>query len=147
MRLLPHPATEDIELTEVLRALSDPVRLQIAIRLALAGELNCTIAGDDLGVHKSTASHHYRMLREAGVVVTKQEGRLKYMSLRRADLDARFPGLLDAILRSANLSSGRAVSAPADRAVSAPADRAVSAHGSAAGGPEEQVAERADARA
>ncbi|MEU8397876.1 metalloregulator ArsR/SmtB family transcription factor [Nonomuraea sp. NPDC048892] len=136
MRLLPHPATEDIELTEVLRALSDPVRLQIAIRLALAGELNCTTAADDLGVHKSTASHHYRALREAGVVVTKQEGRLKYMSLRRADLDVRFPGLLDAILRSANRPSGRTASA----------------HRAAAGGPEEQVAreqvtERADARA
>ncbi|MEU6716042.1 helix-turn-helix transcriptional regulator [Nonomuraea sp. NPDC046802] len=98
MRLLPHPATEDIELTEVLRALSDPVRLEIVARLSVAGEMTCTVAGDDLGVHKSTASHHYRTLREAGVVITKQEGRLKYMSLRRDDLQARFPGLLDSIL-------------------------------------------------
>ncbi|MEV5895579.1 ArsR/SmtB family transcription factor [Nonomuraea fuscirosea] len=111
MRLLPHPATEDIELTEVLRALSDPVRLEITVRLAIAGEMNCTTAADDLGVHKSTASHHYRALREAGVVVTKQEGRLKYMSLRRDDLDARFPGLLDAVLLSANRPSRRPVSA------------------------------------
>ncbi|MFC5831275.1 ArsR/SmtB family transcription factor [Nonomuraea insulae] len=102
MRLLPHPATEDIQLTEVLRALSDPVRLQIVIRLAVAGEMTCTNAGDDLGVHKSTASHHYRTLREAGVVVTKQEGRLKYMSLRRADLESRFPGLLDTVLYAAH---------------------------------------------
>ncbi|MGP3920052.1 ArsR/SmtB family transcription factor [Nonomuraea sp. 10N515B] len=98
MRLLPHPATEDIELTEVLRALADPVRLEIVVRLSVAGELNCTVAGDDLGVHKSTASHHYRTLREAGVVLTKQEGRLKFMSLRRDDLESRFPGLLDSIL-------------------------------------------------
>jgi DNA-binding transcriptional ArsR family regulator len=98
MRLLPHPATEDIELTEVLRALADPVRLEIVARLSVAGELNCTVAGDDLGVHKSTASHHYRTLREAGVVLTKQEGRLKFMSLRRDDLEFRFPGLLDSIL-------------------------------------------------
>ena len=103
MRLLPHPATEDIQLTEVLRALSDPVRMEIVIRLALRGEMTCTTAGDDLGVHKSTASHHYRALREAGVIMSKQEGRLKYMSLRRADLDARFPGLLDSILSAAHV--------------------------------------------
>lgn len=63
--------------------------------------MTCTVAGDDLGVHKSTASHHYRTLREAGVVLTKQEGRLKYMSLRRDDLERRFPGLLDAVLTAA----------------------------------------------
>ncbi|MBT2235091.1 helix-turn-helix transcriptional regulator [Nonomuraea sp. NEAU-A123] len=103
MRLLPHPATEDIQLTEVLRALSDPVRMEIVIRLALRGEMTCTTAGDDLGVHKSTASHHYRALREAGVIMSKQEGRLKYISLRRADLDARFPGLLDSILSAAHV--------------------------------------------
>ncbi|MEU7862150.1 helix-turn-helix transcriptional regulator [Nonomuraea sp. NPDC049141] len=103
MRLLPHPATEDIQLTEVLRALSDPVRMEIVIRLALRGEMTCTTAGDDLGVHKSTASHHYRALREAGVIMSKQEGRLKYISLRRTDLDARFPGLLDSILSAAHV--------------------------------------------
>ena len=98
MRLLPHPATADIELTEVLRALSDPVRLEIVARLSVAGEMTCGNAGDDLGIHKSTASHHYRALREAGVIVSKQDGRLKYISLRRDDLDARFPGLLDSVL-------------------------------------------------
>ncbi|HUR05759.1 MAG TPA: helix-turn-helix transcriptional regulator [Nonomuraea sp.] len=103
MRLLPHPATEDIQLTEVLRALSDPVRMEIVIRLAVRGEMTCTTAGDDLGVHKSTASHHYRTLREAGVIMSKQEGRLKYISLRRDDLDARFPGLLDSILSAAHV--------------------------------------------
>ncbi|GAA3246228.1 ArsR/SmtB family transcription factor [Nonomuraea helvata] len=105
MRLLPHPSTENIQLTEVLRALSDPVRLEIVVRLALRGEMTCGVAGDDLGVHKSTASHHYRTLREAGVVMTKQEGRLKYMSLRRDDLDSRFPGLLDAVLSAAGIPS------------------------------------------
>ncbi|MEV6158384.1 helix-turn-helix transcriptional regulator [Nonomuraea sp. NPDC052129] len=103
MRLLPHPATDDIQLTEVLRALSDPIRMEIVVRLASRGEMTCTDAGDDLGVHKSTASHHYRTLREAGVIMSKQEGRLKYISLRRDDLDARFPGLLDAILSAAHV--------------------------------------------
>ncbi|GAA3700588.1 metalloregulator ArsR/SmtB family transcription factor [Nonomuraea antimicrobica] len=102
MRVLPHPSVGDLRLTEILRALSDPVRLEIVVRLAAAGELTCTGAGHDLGVHKSTASHHYRTLREAGVVMTKQEGRLNYMSLRRDDLEARFPGLLASVLSSAS---------------------------------------------
>ncbi|MEU0569067.1 metalloregulator ArsR/SmtB family transcription factor [Nonomuraea sp. NPDC005983] len=105
MRLLPHPATEDIQLTEVLRALSDPVRLEIVTRLAVHKEMTCSDAGDELGVHKSTASHHYRTLREAGVVLTRQEGRLKIMSLRRDDLDARFPGLLDSVLSAAHVNA------------------------------------------
>lgn len=102
MRLLPHPAKEDIQLTEVLRALSDPVRLEIVVRLAVQGWMTCGHAGDDLGIHKSTASHHYRALREAGVILSRQEGRLKYISLRRADLDERFPGLLDSVLTAAH---------------------------------------------
>lgn len=104
MRVLPHPATEDIQLTEVLRALSDPVRLEIVVRLAAGEQLPCYAAATDLGVHKSTMSHHFRTLREAGITNTKQDGRLRYLSLRRADLDARFPGLLDCVL----------VAAPAD---------------------------------
>ncbi|MEO3875460.1 metalloregulator ArsR/SmtB family transcription factor [Nonomuraea sp. B12E4] len=106
MRLLPHPATEDIELTEVLRALADPVRLEIVARLSACGEMTCGNAGDHLGVHKSTASHHYRTLRAAGVIVSKQEGRIIYISLRRDDLDARFPGLLDSILAATHPTAG-----------------------------------------
>lgn len=102
MRALPHPATDDIELTEVLRALSDPVRLEAVARLAAEGEMTCGDVGRTLGVHKSTASHHFRALREAGVVMTKQDGRQKLMSLRRDDLDARFPGLLDSVLSAAH---------------------------------------------
>lgn len=98
MRLLPHPATEDIQLTEVLRALADPVRLEIVSRLAREGEQCCYDLGVDVGLHKSTMSHHYRALREAGVTLTRQEGRRKYLTLRRDDLEARFPGLLDSIL-------------------------------------------------
>ncbi|MFI7452248.1 ArsR/SmtB family transcription factor [Nonomuraea sp. NPDC049714] len=105
MRPLFHPTVEDIQLTEVLRALSDPVRLEIVIRLAVSGEMTCGDAGDELGVHKSTASHHYRILREAGILRTKQEGRLKFLSLRRDDLDARFPGLLDSVLSATHAAA------------------------------------------
>ncbi|MFG1696841.1 ArsR/SmtB family transcription factor [Nonomuraea sp. NPDC049309] len=121
MRLLPQPAAENIQLTEVLRALSDPVRLEIAVRLAAAGQMSCTVAGDSLGIHKSTASHHFRTLREAGVISTERDGRQKVMSLRWDDLEARFPGLLPAILAAASLTThlgGPAAPARGEPAVS-----------------------------
>ncbi|GAA2325119.1 helix-turn-helix transcriptional regulator [Nonomuraea roseoviolacea subsp. roseoviolacea] len=126
MRLLPHPATESIQLTEVLRALADPVRLEIVVRLSVQKEQTCSGVGEELGVHKSTASHHYRMLRESGVVMTRQVGRLKFMRLRRDDLDARFPGLLDSILAAARADD--AVLATA-RAEGVRAVESVPAHG------------------
>ncbi|MET8000944.1 ArsR/SmtB family transcription factor [Nonomuraea glycinis] len=96
--MLFHPATEDIQLTEVLRALSDPVRLEIVALLTTAGELTCGDASVRLSVHKSTASHHFRILREAGVVRTTPKGRLKLLSVRHDDLEARFPGLLGSVV-------------------------------------------------
>ncbi|MFD1930849.1 ArsR/SmtB family transcription factor [Nonomuraea mangrovi] len=98
MRLLPQPATEDIQLTEVLHALADPARLDVITQLAAEAELTCSGVGESIGLHKSTMSHHYRVLRESGVVSTRQEGRKKFMTLRKADLDQRFPGLLDSVL-------------------------------------------------
>ncbi|MFG3441041.1 ArsR/SmtB family transcription factor [Nonomuraea sp. NPDC047897] len=112
MRLLPHPATEDIQLTDVLRALSDPVRLMILHKLAEQRELTCADAGWDLGLHKSTVSHHYRALREAGLILSKQDGRRIYLSLRRDDLETRFPGLLDSVLSAARGSLPLAAPAP-----------------------------------
>jgi DNA-binding transcriptional ArsR family regulator len=45
-------------------------------------------------------THHFRILREAGVIEQRRDGTSKLTSLRREDLDARFPGLLDAVLSS-----------------------------------------------
>ncbi|WP_084964634.1 ArsR/SmtB family transcription factor [Thermoactinospora rubra] len=98
MSLLPHPATEEIQLAEVLRALADPVRLEIVDRLSREGELTCTGLGSEVGLHKSTMSHHYRILRESGLTLTRQEGRRKFIRLRREDLEKRFPGLLESVL-------------------------------------------------
>lgn len=96
--LVDQPATDALELTTVLQALGDPMRLRIVRELAgcEVGELTC--GSIDLGISKATRSHHYRVLREAGVTNTRVEGTHRYVSLRRDDLDARFPGLLDAIL-------------------------------------------------
>ncbi len=92
------PARSEIELVDVLQALADPVRLQIVRKLAAAdGPIACNAFG--IPVAKSTGSHHLKVLREAGVVTAEVDGTRKYHTLRRADLDARFPGLLDSVLR------------------------------------------------
>ena len=94
---LEHPGVEDLDLVEVLQALGDPVRLQIVRYLAsVDGRIACHEI--PIPVSKSTGSHHLKVLREAGVVRTDVEGTRKYPTLRRDDLDARFPGLLDSVL-------------------------------------------------
>jgi DNA-binding transcriptional ArsR family regulator len=96
---LRQPSVEQLELPTVLHALSDPVRLQIVRALAERGACNCgTFA---VPVAKSTLSHHLKVLREAGVTLTEPTGTQRVVSLRRADLDGRFPGLLDAVLAAA----------------------------------------------
>jgi len=94
---LHHPTTDEIELTDVLHALSDPLRLELVRILDECGEER-TCGTFDLPIAKSTATHHWRVLRECGVVASRTDGTRKYQRLRRADLDARFPGLLDTIL-------------------------------------------------
>lgn len=95
---LDHPDARDIDVTSVLDALSNPLRLAAVRQIADGIDLTC---GSVLpGVSKSTASHHWRVLRQSGVLHQERVGRTIHMSLRRAELDARFPGLLDAILRA-----------------------------------------------
>lgn len=97
---LHHPERDEIDLPAVLHALSDPPRLEIVRQLAADTEPRpCGTL--DLGLAKSTMTHHFRVLREAGVVRQKRVGTTKFTSLRREDLDARFPGLLDAVLEPA----------------------------------------------
>jgi len=94
-----HPAKDQLELPAVLHALSDPQRLEIVRVLAEnATPRRCGSFG--LSVTKSTATHHFRVLRDAGVIEQREEGTARLNSLRRQDLDERFPGLLDAILES-----------------------------------------------
>ncbi|MCW2993490.1 MAG: helix-turn-helix transcriptional regulator [Conexibacter sp.] len=91
------PAPEELDLTTILQALGDPVRLKV-VRTLAAGEQVC--GSMELGISKSTRSHHFKTLREAGVTDTRVEGTHRYVSLRRDDLEARFPGLLDAVLQA-----------------------------------------------
>jgi DNA-binding transcriptional ArsR family regulator len=93
------PDVAELSLVHVLDALSDPVRLEIVHALdRYDGNVACVDMR--LSVSKSTASHHLKVLREAGVVTSRNEGTRRFYSLRRADLDARFPGLLTSVLRA-----------------------------------------------
>jgi DNA-binding transcriptional ArsR family regulator len=86
----------DLDMAAVLHALGDPIRLALVRGMADDGESACSPEG--LDVPRSTLSNHWRILREAGITETRQVGKARLMSLRRADLDARFPGLLAAVL-------------------------------------------------
>lgn len=107
MRTLEHPAAEQMRVDAVLTALADPVRRDIACRLLeSAHEQSCMAF--ELPVSKSTASHHFRVLREAGVIRQTYEGTSIMNSLRREDLDGRFPGLLDAVFHAQHIERGEA---------------------------------------
>jgi DNA-binding transcriptional ArsR family regulator len=95
-----HPGREDLDLGAVLHALSDPVRLQIVAALAAAGDER-TCGSFDVPVTKSTCTHHFKVLREAGVIRQRQDGTARLNALRAEDLEARFPGLLQTVLRAA----------------------------------------------
>jgi DNA-binding transcriptional ArsR family regulator len=97
-----HPRTEELELSAVLHALSDPMRLRIVAALARDGEATC--GSFALPVTKSTCTHHFRVLREAGVIHQRAQGTTRVNALRREDLDVRFPGLLGTVLDAAQRS-------------------------------------------
>ena len=96
-----HPKTEDIEMAAVLHALSDPQRLRI-VRVLAADSAPRRCGSFDLDITKSTLTHHFRVLREAGVICQRQAGTARLSKLRTDDLEARFPGLLDALLNAAD---------------------------------------------
>ncbi len=95
-----HPLRSELVLSAVLHALSDPVRLMIVAELA-KGETECTCGSFALPVTKSTCTHHFKVLREAGLIKQRHQGTTRLNTLRRDDLEARFPGLLETILQAA----------------------------------------------
>jgi DNA-binding transcriptional ArsR family regulator len=95
---LTHPRRSDIHIESVLHALADPIRLRIVRELAKIGCDGIACGGIDLPITKSTRTHHLRILREAGVINVRPEGTSRITTLRRDDLDALYPGLLDGIL-------------------------------------------------
>jgi DNA-binding transcriptional ArsR family regulator len=109
MRSVAHPEAEQLSLSGVLHALSDPVRLDIIRTLGQAGELSCGALR--VPVSKSTLTHHLKVLRDAGLTWTRCEGVQRLVSLRQQDVERRFPGLLGCVLDqagSASLAAGSA---------------------------------------
>lgn len=90
--------TKKLALTEVLYALSDPVRLRVVRHLAEHGDAACGTFG--IRMPKSSLSHHFKVLRESGVIASHREGVRQINVLRRDELDGAFPGLLDSVLRA-----------------------------------------------
>ena len=102
MRNLHHPRVDEVTLPDVLHALSDPVRLQIVHALAQREEQSCSAV--ESSVSKSTLSHHFKVLREAGITHTRANGTHRLMSLRKDDLEERFPGLLTSVLNATQVA-------------------------------------------
>ena len=99
MRTYKHPPAAELTLERLFHALSDPTRLEIVRHLARVEAATC---GElDAGRPKSSMSHHFRILRDSGLVHTRPEGTVHQNTLRQAYLEARFPGLLQAVLAKA----------------------------------------------
>ncbi|MEU8774155.1 helix-turn-helix domain-containing protein [Streptomyces sp. NPDC048606] len=102
-----HPRPDEMDLRTVLHALADPLRFAVIARfLAEPEDTARTCAYFRLPVSKSTTSHHFKVMREAGLLRMIDNGNSRTATLRRREIDARFPGLLDLV---------RAEAPPADR--------------------------------
>ena len=96
---IPHPPTSALDLPTILRVVGDPVRLEIVRMLSDDRPRICNHIQDALGIPASTGSYHLRLLREAGLTRARQRGTEREITLRRDDLEERFPGLLDVLTR------------------------------------------------
>lgn len=94
MKTYSHPALRDIPLHAVMHALSDPCRVAIVRELLAAKGRTLACNEVRLKISKATRSHHFEVLRAAGIIFTKVEGTKCMTSLRRAELSKHFPGLL-----------------------------------------------------
>jgi DNA-binding transcriptional ArsR family regulator len=100
-----HPALDDIRLESVLYALADATRLAIVRKLASRGcPTNCQTGAPD-NLPKSTQSHHYQVLREAGLIRSERRGTEVVNTLRCSEIENKFPGLVPAIMKAASLST------------------------------------------
>jgi len=93
---LTHPEMATLDLLDVLHALADPTRMTIVQMLRSDPERAC--GSFPVDVAPSTLTHHFRVLREAGVIRQREDGNRRWTTLRTGDLDERFPGLLNCIV-------------------------------------------------
>ncbi|MEU7281150.1 helix-turn-helix transcriptional regulator [Streptomyces sp. NPDC045431] len=95
-RTPPHPQLSEVTLQQVLEALVDPVRRSVVSQLAIADE-DIACGAFDMPVSKSTATHHFKVLREAGLIRQYYVGTSRMNALRRTEVEEAFPGLLGAV--------------------------------------------------
>jgi DNA-binding transcriptional ArsR family regulator len=103
MRPLFHPPIEDVTVEGILHALSDPVRAAIFTNLATSDSAsNCStfLHVTDKKIPKSTLSHHFKALREAGLIRAERRGVEMHNTSRCPEIDRRFPGLIAAIINA-----------------------------------------------
>jgi len=98
LRELFHPIIDQLSLSSILNALGDPVRLKIIKNLADKCETTCACCNIDLP--KSALSHHFKVLRESGLIRVRIEGKQRFLSIRYDELEERFPGLLEVIIKN-----------------------------------------------
>src|ERR1700754_4740643 len=101
---LVHPDARDFDLLDILHAMADRTRMTIVRTLRVDPERACGTFPVD--VAPSTLTHHFRVLREAGVIRQREEGNRRWTTLRLGDLDGRFPGLLDTIVDAYDRQTG-----------------------------------------
>jgi DNA-binding transcriptional ArsR family regulator len=106
MRDALHAELANVTLAEVMHGLSDPLRLRIVDLLARQGETECSVIYHTLGISKSNASHHFRVLRECGLILRTNRGQQQSARLRETEFEQRFPGLLGAILPNVDVPVG-----------------------------------------
>ena len=94
-----HPSADALDLATIMRTVGDPIRLQIVRMLADGQEHACNDMTRALDLPTSTGSYHLRLLREAGITRTRAQGTERVITLRREDLEQRFPGLVDVLTR------------------------------------------------
>ncbi|MTK05997.1 MAG: helix-turn-helix transcriptional regulator [Hungatella sp.] len=97
MKELFQPNKDQLNLTTILCALGDPIRLNIVKQLSDMGEITCSGVGSVLP--RPALSHHFKVLRESGIIHVRIEGKQRFLSIRYNDLEKRFPGLLETILK------------------------------------------------
>jgi DNA-binding transcriptional ArsR family regulator len=95
-----HPDVDSLDLATIMRSLGDPLRIELVRLVDQEGEILCTELYERVGLPNSTGSYHLRQLREAGVTRARASGPKRMISLRREDLESRFPGFLDLVLSS-----------------------------------------------
>ncbi|MFD9592211.1 ArsR/SmtB family transcription factor [Kitasatospora sp. NPDC059973] len=115
-RGLEHTDPAEVTLHEVLQVLADPVRRTIVRELAGSADWSRACGTFELGVSKATRSHHFTVLRQSGLVEQRDAGARRFNRLRRAEFDARFPGLLALVLAEDTTGTSR----PSDGADCAP---------------------------